>query len=73
MELDTVVSRRFKFIRIEVTHNSTLPARTNRLFTGLSASENLNMNDVMTLRSQLRVEIRAAIEDKVPWLHLFEF
>jgi hypothetical protein len=42
------------------------------LLTGFSASEDFNMHDIVTLSSQLSVEIGTTIEDKVTWLHLFK-
>lgn len=72
VEFDAVVGGWFKFIRIEVFHHSSLPSGANRLLTGFSASEDFNMHDIVTLSSQLSVEIGTTIEDKVTWLHLFK-
>lgn len=72
VEFNTVVRCRFKFIRIEVSHDSALPTCANRLLTGLSTSEDFNMHDIVALSSQLSVEIGTTIEDKVAWLHLFK-
>ena len=71
VELNTVVGLRFKFIRIEVLHDSALPSSPDRLLSSRPASVNLNMDDVVTLRSQLGVVVDTAIENNISWLHLF--
>ena len=67
-----MVRCRFKFIRIEVSHDSALPTCANRLLTGLSTSEDFNVHDIVALSPQLSVEIGTTIEDKVTWLHFFK-
>ncbi len=71
VELNTVVGFRFKFIRIEVLHDSALPSSAYRLLSGRAASVNLNMDDVVTLTSQLGVIVDTAIENNITWLHFF--
>ena len=71
MKLNTVVGLRFKFIRIEVLHDSALPSCAYRLLSGRAASVNLNMDDVVSLTSQLGVIVDTAIEYNITWLHLF--
>jgi hypothetical protein len=73
VELNTVIGLRFKFIRIEVLHDSALPSCPDRLLSSRSASVNLYMDDVVTLRSQLGVVVDTAVENNISWLHLFFF
>ena len=49
MKLNAVVSGRFKFVAVKIPDDTSLPARTDRLFPGRASSKNLNMNDVMLL------------------------
>jgi hypothetical protein len=63
VEFDAVVGSRFKFIRIEVFHDSALPSSADGLLTCFSTCEDFNMHDIVTLSSQLSVEIGTTIED----------
>ena len=55
VELNRVVGRRNELVTIEVSDDASLPSCPDRLFAGLTPSENLHMDHIVLLRPQLRI------------------
>jgi hypothetical protein len=72
VEFNTMVSGWFKFVRIKIFNDTSLPASPNRLLASGTTREDFYMHNVMSLRSQLRIEVNSAVEDKVTWLQLLK-
>jgi hypothetical protein len=71
VEFNTVVGLRLKLVRIEILNDSSLPSCTDGLLSSWSTSIDLNMDDVVTLRSQFSVIVDPAVENNVTRLHFF--
>ena len=73
MVADIVVCLRRELVRIKVLDHAALQASTNRLLSGMTTSENFNMDNIMLLWCDLGVIVSPAIEYEIAWFEFLKF